>query len=305
MVLISLFVAQTRLLHLGHSFAVTASLTSAEASFESLAVPVEFSNDSLTLEVLNKRRTENILLFLAGSDEKLPSTAGQSHCFISGNPKDNYACGLAKCDHISHFFPACGFLQLMCNKQSTAKNKNKQTKTRKVDPTCGNVKTKWHNGICRRSPSYYSSEREGLNDSNKCRIVRLAREQKRWNQKKNEEWRKSEHVEDEWLEKTRHALSSSGLRCDVASKESDPGSGQGWGLTPLWPQPEHEKGHNEWTPGMSSKWGINTGTLKTEWRWENRESLFKMTPEYPDVQAPLLHTRQRYCAFITRLSPQN
>lgn len=104
MVLIFLFVAQTRLLHLGHSFAVTASLTSAEASFASLAVPVEFSNDSLTLEVLNKRRTENILLFLAGSDEKLPSTAGQSHCFISGNPKDNYACGLAKCDHISLFF---------------------------------------------------------------------------------------------------------------------------------------------------------------------------------------------------------
>lgn len=70
--------------------------------------------------------------------------------------------------------------------------------------------------------------------------------QKCWNQKKNEERRKSEQVADEWLEETRHALSSSGLRCDVASKESDPGSGQGRGLTPMRPQPEHEKGRNEW-----------------------------------------------------------
>lgn len=193
----------------------------------------------------------------------------------------------------------------MCNKQSTAKNKNKQTKTRKVDPTCGNVKTKWHNGICRRSLSCHSTEREGLNDSNKCRIVRLAREQKCWNPKKNEERRKSEQVADEWLEKTRHALSSSGLRCDVASKESDPGSGQGRGLTPLRPQPEHEKGHNEWTPGMSSRWGLNTGILKTERWWENWKSLFEMTPEYSDVEAPLLHTRQHCCAFITRLWRQN
>lgn len=49
MFLIFLFVAQKRLLHLGHSFTATASLTPAEASFASLAVPVEFSNDSLTL----------------------------------------------------------------------------------------------------------------------------------------------------------------------------------------------------------------------------------------------------------------
>lgn len=146
-----------------------------------------------------------------------------------------------------------------------SKNKNKQAKNTKSWPNWWEHQDKRHNGMVRSSLKCHSSEHKGLSNSNKCRFGRPAREQKCG---KEEEVRTRSRCVVVENSQGRRVLWSSGMKYDIASPE-------GWTrfrpglLAPLWPQPECEKGHKEWSPGMFSRLELISKNWAKNWITEN------------------------------------